>query len=442
MSGDSLNNWLHHIQRQHFRSVDLTLERAAEVWRRLGGGEGRPPGRRLCIAVAGSNGKGSCVAMLDAALRAAGLTVGAYTSPHLTRYNERVCIDGRAADDAELCDAFAEVERARRGKRGGDTIPLTYFEFGTLCALLIFRRRAVDAAVLEVGMGGRLDAVNLVQNDIALITSIGIDHAGWLGDTREKIAAEKAGIIKRNALAVCGDAKPPPAIARTAARENCRLLQSGADYQATPIDGGGKIHWQSEHAAVPDDWRDLRLPVPFAGAKQADNLGGVTAVLAATSTRTEVTPAHLAAGLTRARLAGRCQVLPARRGRPEVILDVAHNADAVRVLADFVRTRRAANAGARVHAVCGLLADKPAAEIFGLMRPLVARWYLAGIDGERGQSAAALRSALAADAAASLHESPVAAYRAAADSNLKKNILLIFGSFQVIGNIMGLLTPP
>ncbi|MDD9854866.1 MAG: Mur ligase family protein, partial [Gammaproteobacteria bacterium] len=274
-----LGDWLAHIQTQHWRSIDLQLDRIARVWQRL---RGRPAG--LVISVAGTNGKGSSVAMLDAVLRAAGLSTGAYTSPHLARYNERVKINGRAVEDAELCAAFAAIEAARDG------VPLTYFEFGTLCALLIFARRRVDASLLEVGMGGRLDAVNLVDNDLALITCIGIDHAQWLGDTRDAIGAEKAGIMKRGAAAVCADPSPPPCIAQLATERGCALAQAGLDYQITRRDGG--VEWRSATSTVVaagPEWRCLKLETPLPGACQADNLGGVVAALALTRARSGVT---------------------------------------------------------------------------------------------------------------------------------------------------------
>ncbi|MGI9309998.1 MAG: bifunctional folylpolyglutamate synthase/dihydrofolate synthase, partial [bacterium] len=271
----TLTDWLAHIQTQHWRSVDMNLERIAAVWEQLRG--------ERCgwvIAVVGTNGKGSCAAMLDAALRGVGLRTGRYTSPHLVRYNERIRVDGAAADDAELCAAFAEIERAR------GAIPLTYFEFGTLCALRIFARRRVEVSILEAGLGGRLDAINLVGNDIALITSIGIDHAQWLGDSREAIAAEKAGVLRRGAMAVCAEPHPPRSIARIAAERDCELLQSGRDYRIESRGDG--IAWCSDHAAIPSAWRRLnRLATPRAlgGARQIGNLGGVVATLALSCAR-------------------------------------------------------------------------------------------------------------------------------------------------------------
>ena len=434
-----LGDWLAHIQTQHWRSIDLQLDRIARVWQRL---RGRPAG--LVISVAGTNGKGSSVAMLDAVLRAAGLSTGAYTSPHLARYNERVKINGRAVEDAELCEAFAAIEAARDG------VPLTYFEFGTLCALLIFARRRVDASLLEVGMGGRLDAVNLVDNDLALITCIGIDHAQWLGDTRDAIGAEKAGIMKRGKAAVCADPSPPPCIAQLATERGCALAQAGLDYQITRRDGG--VEWRSAIstvAAAGPEWRCLKLETPLPGACQADNLGGVVAALALTRARSGVTVAHLNRGLANTDLAARCQVIAAAAGAPETVLDVAHNPDAAAALAAFLAARPAR----KTRAVFAALKDKPVAELIAPMAATVAHWHLATISGERGRPAAALAAevthALAAAGSAatlSTHASPTAAYRAAMaaaaahqtarDADATRERVVVFGSFQLVGAIL------
>lgn len=414
-----MDDWLAHIQAQHWRSIDLQLDRIARVWARLGG---QTSG--LVIAVAGTNGKGSSVAMLDAVLSAAGLTTGVYTSPHLVGYNERVKVGGRAVGDAELCDAFAAIEQARAG------IPLTYFEFGTLCALLIFRRRRVAASLLEVGMGGRLDAVNLVANDLALITAIGIDHAQWLGDNRAAIAAEKAGIMKPGAQAVCADPAPPKCIAQIAAARGCALAQAGADYRIDSRADG--VEWRSAHPAVAESWRNLRLRPPLPGAIQAANLGGVVAALALTGARTGVTVAHLKAGLARTELAARCQVIP---GAPETVLDVAHNPDAAAALADFLAARPAVDG---TQAVFAALRDKPAADLVAPLADAVDHWHLAGLEGERGRPAAELaaevRAALAGRGTVSAHESPLEAYRAALAGAPGR--VVVFGSFQLAGVIL------
>ena len=441
----TINDWLQHIQTQHWRSVDLTLERVARVWQNLGGQlddqlddqldcqlDDQLAGLR--IAVAGTNGKGSCVAMLEAVLRDAGVKTGSYTSPHLVRYNERVRIDGRAVDDAALCEAFTEIERVRDG------IPLTYFEFSTLCALVIFRRQRVQVSILEVGMGGRLDAVNIINNDIALITSIGIDHAQWLGANRETIAVEKAGILKKNALGVCADPAPPPHIARIAAEQNCTLLQSGVDYQIESANDEDGIHWRSDHSAIAKTWRRVAgLRMPVNGVRQPDNLGGVVAVLALIGARTGVIQKNLVNGLANTRLMARCQIIPATHSAPEIILDVAHNLDSAHDLAAFLAQRKVAG---KSHGVLGMLADKPVAEITTAMIEVIDRWHLASLVGERGQTAEALQRALkrtstgvlAHDAPATCHDSPLAAALSAFAEAEARDRVVIFGSFHVVGD--------
>lgn len=425
MKRRTLCDWLAHIQSQHWRSVDMQLDRIARVWRNLGG---QRSGR--VISVAGTNGKGSCVAMLQAVLRAAGLTTGSYTSPHLVRYNERVRVNGRAVDDAALCAAFAEIERARAG------IPLTYFEFGTLCALRVFQQRRVEVSLLEVGMGGRLDAVNLLDNDIALLTSIGIDHAQWLGNDREHIGAEKAGIMKEGALAVCADPRPPSSIARIAAEQQCALLQHGVDYHLEARADG--IEWRSEHPAVAPWSRISCLRAPLGGAGQAHNLGGVVTTLALARARfgIDISEQHLRDGLASTRLAARCQVIAAANANaPDIVLDVAHNIDSAAALAAFLAQRPTAGI---THGVFGALADKPVAAIANALDGVIDRWYPASLAGERGQSADELKAQLPATAAAtaSVYDSPLAAYHAAVNAAGARDRIVVFGSFHTAGDIL------
>ena len=442
MKDATLADWLEHIQKQHWRSIDMRLNRVAEVWEKLGAASDLHS-HSLTITIVGTNGKGSCVAMLEAALREAGLRVGSYTSPHLVRYNERVRINGREAGDEELCNAFSAVESAR------GRVPLTYFEFGTLCALWLFARARAQVLLLEAGMGGRLDAVNIIQNDLALITSIGMDHARWLGTDREKIAAEKAGVLKSGAIAVCADSQPPECIARIAAERDCMLLQSGRDYQIAPHEIKNEIKntgeffdWQSAHTAVPENWRRMEgLRAPLPGARQRDNLGGVIATLALLREKTQLNKKTLRAGLAKTALRARCQVIT---GAPEIILDVAHNRDSAKTLAEFLARRAPAK---RTYGVAGILADKPLAEIFAEISGAVDCWHLATLGGERGQPASALRDALAqvapeSAAAATLHDTPLAAFlaaqnMAAAAEKSGPARVIVFGSFQTVGAILG-----
>lgn len=423
-----LDQWLEHIQRQHFRSIDLRLDRIESVWERLGGE--KPP---LVITVAGTNGKGSSVAMLEAVLRRAGRRTGSYTSPHLVRYNERIRIDGEPAGDEGIIEAFRRIEDARGGTG------LTYFEYGTLCALLVFQQQSVDVALLETGMGGRLDAVNIIANDLALITSIGLDHQQWLGSDREQIGREKAGIIKPGARVVCTDPAPPTAIAEVAAERGALLLQSGQDYRVEADGQSGACRWSSDDAAVPADWRRLRdLPVSLPGDWQVQNLGGVIAALALTADRSGVTPAHLADGLSAVSLAGRCQVLP---GHPLTIIDVAHNEDSAAGLARFLDANPVAGV---THGVFGVLADKALENVLSELGDRIDHWHLAGIAGERGQSAESLAQKMLAWRPGldfRRHEDAVAAFRGAREVADVADRIVAFGSFFIVGDIIAALEP-
>ena len=258
----SLEQWLQWQETLHPVSIDLGLERVARVADRL---QCRSPAC-IVVSVAGTNGKGSSVAMLEAILLRTGYRVGCYTSPHLFRYNERLRLQGEEIADAALCEAFARVDQAR----GADT--LTYFEFGTLAALDIMARETLDIAVLEVGLGGRLDAVNVVDADVALITSIGIDHSEWLGMDRESIAREKAGIMRASRPVICGDTDPPDSLLAGARRLGAPCRVRGADFRIT--EAGRGWHWQGEHSS----YRDLPRPA-LAGPHQLANAASVLMVL-------------------------------------------------------------------------------------------------------------------------------------------------------------------
>ena len=311
-----LADWLRWQESLHPSAIDLGLERPRSVWTRLG--SGRAP---VVITVGGTNGKGSCVAFLEAILRHAGYRAGCYTSPHLVRYNERIAIDGEPVSDEVLMSAFQRVEETR-----GDT-RLTYFEFGTLAALDIFARSRLDVAVLEVGLGGRLDAVNIIDADVSVITPVGVDHVEWLGTDRESVGREKAGIFRRGRPAVVADPDPPASVLNAADALDCPLWIAGRDYR---FDAG------------PNDWtwhgpdvvrRGLPVPV-MRGRHQLSNAAAAIAVLQRAAGRLPVDQRAIRTGLLNARVQGRFQVL---EGKPSVVLDVAHNPDAAAVLADNLR---------------------------------------------------------------------------------------------------------
>jgi dihydrofolate synthase/folylpolyglutamate synthase len=364
----TLNDWLGWQDTLHPRKIDLGLERVARVASEL---KLDKPGHGV-VTVAGTNGKGSSVAMLDCILRAAGYRTGSYTSPHLQRYNERIQIDGAAVDDKSLCAAFQAVDEAR-----GD-ITLSYFEFGTLAALTIFKQASLDMALLEVGMGGRLDAVNIMQPDVALVTSIGIDHSAWLGTDREQIGREKAGIFRAGRPAVCSDPAPPASLERIAAELGALWLCLGEAY--TYDVSGHSWSWRGAGQSRKD------LPLPnLAGSHQLDNAAGVLMVIESLNERYPVSREAIEKGLQSVSLPGRCQIIP---GAIETVLDVAHNADSAERL---LRLLRAQPVKGRTWMILGMLDDKDVGEFTGILGPEVDHWQLASLETGRGLSATDLQ---------------------------------------------------
>ena len=330
----TLERWLFHLETLHPKSIAMGLDRVAVV-------HGRLAAQLACpvVTVTGTNGKGSTCAMLEAMLRHAGHRTGLYTSPHLIRYNERVRVDGEAQDDETLIRAFNAVEDVR-----GD-VPLTYFEYGTLAALWIFARAAIDVAILEVGLGGRLDAVNVVDADVAVVTSVDLDHMDYLGPTRNDIGREKAGIFRPGRPAVCAEPDPPATLVAHADALGTPLVQIGRDYGYVAEDR----QWQYWGPGG----RRYGLPIPaLRGAYQLANAATVLAVLDLLHERLHVSAGAVRDGLISVTLAGRFQVLP---GRPAIVLDVAHNPHAARALA---ATLGAMGFFPATVAVFGILADK------------------------------------------------------------------------------------
>jgi dihydrofolate synthase / folylpolyglutamate synthase len=411
-----LEDWLTHIERVHPRAIDLGLERVATVRDALQLKPGWP-----VVAVGGTNGKGSACAMLEAILTHAGYRVGCYTSPHLLRYNERVRVGRREADDEALSSAFAAVERAR------GPVPLTYFEFGTLAAVWLFRELAVDAAILEVGLGGRLDAVNAFDSACALVTSVDLDHTEYLGPTREAIGLEKAGIFRKGRPAVCADADPPPTLVEHARSIGAGLLLIGRDFG---YGTGGVQQWRywgprgSVHA----------LPHPvLRGEHQLANAAGALAVLDMLRTELPVGAADLRAGLLDVENPARFQVLP---GRPAVILDVAHNVAAARALA--ANLARMGTRG-RTLAVFSMLRDKDTAGVVRAVSSHIDEWLVSGLPGPRGSTAEEVRDALARAGVpdpVSMHADLAEAYRAACERATEADRIVAFGSFYTVAAVM------
>ena len=416
MRFENLQEWLAWQEQLHPNAIDLGLDRVRRVLTAL---KLEHPAFPLLTA-GGTNGKGSCVAYLEAMLRAAGYKTGAYTSPHLLRYNERVRVDGTEAMDGEFCEAFERIDRAR-----GD-VSLTYFEFGTLAALDVFARHAVDAAVLEVGMGGRLDAVNAVDPEGALVASVGLDHQEWLGSDRESIGFEKAGIYRAARPAVCGDRAPPASLLKHAAGigADLRLLGRDFDHRA----GGQVWSWRGQEGEL----RDLPPPA-LAGRIQYDNASTAIALLKSVAGRLPVPEAAIRQGLQDAQVPARFQRLP---GDVETILDVAHNPDAARVLAENLEAQPARG---RTLGVMGMFKDKAVEEVAEALAPRLDGWYLAGLDGPRGQSAAELAARVQSSVpGAELLEYPTvaAAYAAARTAARPGDRVVVFGSFQTIGSVL------
>lgn len=422
-SNFTLDEWIEYTQLQHARSIDMSLDRIRQVWKNLSGE--KPP---LVITVAGTNGKGSSVSMLSAVLREAGLKVGSFTSPHLIRYNERIAINGEYATDKEICQAFCEIESMR------GNVTLTYFEYSTLNALLIFKANHVEAAVLEVGMGGRLDSVNLIDNDVAVITSIGLDHMQWLGNNIEQIGAEKAGIFRANGFAVFADLQAPMSVSRIAVEKQTTLLQNGSDFNLS-ASLEGVLNWHSDNTLFSKKWRHIHnIRQPFYGEHQKKNLAGVIAALALVADRYDISPEHLHEGLKKSSLVGRCQIL---QHYPEMILDVAHNAAAVQELSAFLLSREPK----RTVAIFGALQDKDVIDILAQIKDKIDVWYLASLPGERGQTAEALRDKMYSNNIKTnilCFDTAIEAYQQAVKDISLDDRLLIFGSFYIAGDILKL----
>ncbi len=407
----TLPDWLAFIERQHPNAIAMGLERVRDVAARMGLDKPAPH----VVTVAGTNGKGSTVAFVEAIARAQGLRVGAYTSPHLLRYNERVRIDGHDVDDDALIEGFEAVEAAR------SETPLTYFEYGTLCALWLFARAGLDLVVLEVGLGGRLDAVNIVDADAAILTTVGLDHQDWLGGDIEAIGFEKAGIARPFKPLVLGDDDPPASVLRHAYAIGAPAWRIANDFFAEPVDAG---HWR---------WREvgyeivLPLPMQAQGAPvQLRNAACAIAALRALDLPLE--DAALARGVADAAVAGRLQRF--ERDGVEIIVDVGHNPQAAAALADWLRTQPKR----RTLAVYAALADKDAAGVVAALAHEVDGWLLAGslAAGPRGSDAAALAQRLAGTAAAAgaRHADVAGALAAALAQAAPDGRVLAFGSFH------------
>ena len=413
----SLEQWLAYQQGTHNLSIDLSLERVREVAARLGLLEQRCP----VVIVAGTNGKGSTATTLAALLQSCGQRAGLFTSPHLVRYNERVQIDGVQVNDAALLAAFERIEAAR------GAVTLTFFEYNTLAALEAFRRAAVAVMVLEVGLGGRLDAANIIDADVAVLCSIGFDHREWLGPTLEEIGAEKAGIFRRGQKVVLGSAAMPASVWRAARELDCQVWTAEREFSwRIHGDGSGGEAW--DYGCTLCTLEELPAPA-LAGAIQYRNSSSALTALQLLAVPGACDRACIAQGLSRTALPGRFQIVP---GEVEWILDVAHNEAAAAVLASALAARHCEG---RSFAVAGMLADKDAAAIARALDPLIDHWLLAGIDDEpRGLDARALQARLPPLRGTIELATDVATACARARALARpRDRVIVFGSFYAVG---------
>ncbi|ASY80166.1 bifunctional tetrahydrofolate synthase/dihydrofolate synthase [Pectobacterium polaris] len=399
-----LVTWLHYLEHLHAQAIDLGLERVKQVAEHL---QLLQPAATI-FTVAGTNGKGTTCCTLESILLAAGLRVGVYSSPHLVRYTERVRIQGKELPEAQHTRAFADIEAGR------GAVSLTYFEFGTLSALQLFKQANLDVVILEVGLGGRLDATNIVDADVSVVTSIAIDHTDWLGNDRESIGREKAGIFRQGRPAVVGEPDMPGTIADVAAEKGAQLRRRGRDWEYSV---------QRETWSWQDKQRELsRLPLPNVPLANA-----ATALAALHYSSLNVSEEAIRQGLQHAALPGRFQTVQAS---PRLILDVAHNPHAAAYLAN--RLAALPKTG-KVRAVVGMLSDKDIAGTLAHLTPLVDAWYCAPLEGPRGATAQQIAEHLTHSQSFS---DVVAAWQQAMSEATDQDIVIVCGSFHTVAHVM------
>lgn len=413
---DSLPSWLRWQESLHPLAIDLGLERVSEVYDALNPVHHKP----LTITVAGTNGKGSCVAYLEAMYKAQGYKVGAYTSPHIIKYNERIKIDGKPVADALICEAFERIEAVRNEQS------LSYFEFGTLAALDIFWRSDLDIQILEVGLGGRLDAVNIVDPDVALISSIGIDHVYWLGDNREAIGREKAGVFRANIPAIVGDPNPPDSVVQTAKEKNALLYLINNDFH---YQRNARLwNWNA------GDWHVDNLPEPaLKGEHQYRNASSAILAVKLLANRLPIADDAIKQGLSTVSLAGRFQIIP---GTPPVIIDVGHNPEAVQTLVAYLNTEFP---GRQVHAIFSMMKDKDIAGVLEIMNPVVNEWYFAPLTNHRAISETAMREIFLQNSISKVSfgfSGFADAFKCAKKQVQPNDVILVFGSFFLVSDCL------
>ncbi len=414
-----LHEWLAWQETLHSQKIELGLERISDVANSMG--IAKP--KYKTIVVAGTNGKSSIVTILESIFRHAGYRVGAYTSPHLLHYNERIRVRQQNAGDDSLCNAFDRVDRAR-----GDT-SLSYFEFGTLAAMQIFAESELDVAIYEVGLGGRLDAVNILDAEVAIVSSIGIDHVQWLGSTRESIGFEKAGVFRANRPAICGDANPPNSLIEYADKLGTELLLINKDYSYKKQNDD---MWSFSGENL--KWDGLPMPSLY-GEKQIGNAATALMALIQLDDNLAVTRESVDRGLSNTSLPGRFQRIP---GPCDIILDVAHNLDSAKVLVDNLRELKPAS---KTIAVFAVLADKDVCGIIECVGGLFDEWHISQSDSERALDKGDLKKQLdncCHDCVIYSYPSISEAYSAAKNTLDESMRIVVFGSFLTVAEVLSL----
>ncbi len=413
---NNLEQWLRWQETLHFKRIDLGLDRIQIVARRLN----IQSIADKVVLVGGTNGKGSCVSFLQQLYLASGYRVACYTSPHLLRYNERFSLLGKLASDESLIEAFTAIDNVRQD------ISLTYFEFATLAAFYLFARLPLDIALVEVGMGGRLDATNIINADVSVITSIGLDHRAWLGETREAIGHEKSGIMRPGQPVVCGDRLLPDSVVNAADNNNALISRIGIDFDCKM--GVNNWDWYSDGNSL------RKLPLPAGNSTvQLANIATAIQVASHLQSCLPVTRPAIVRAITDYSLPGRCQLL---QKAPEVWLDVAHNPQAMHALVDTLASQEER----RSFVVLGLLADKDIEEIVRILEPIVAGWYLATPKSERSLDVATLQRIVQANSRQPVTSYPdvAEAFNSAVSMADDSARVVVTGSFFTVAEIMAM----
>ncbi|MDP2561749.1 bifunctional tetrahydrofolate synthase/dihydrofolate synthase [Psychrobium sp. 1_MG-2023] len=406
LNSQSLTDWLSYLESIHPSEIELGLTRVKAVALKLG----LLDDLGKVILVGGTNGKGSTSAILEQLILATGASTGVFSSPHLLRYNERLRINGQ-----ELADDF-HIEALRTIEVGREATELTYFEFNTLAALYLMKQAKVDYFILEVGLGGRLDSTNIVDADLAVITTIDLDHQAWLGTTREAVAFEKSGIFRQNQLVICGEPNPPQPLLDRALELNCNIAYKGKDF--TFEHTGDLWQWKTDDKEL-SDLPLTRLPMTNAA----------TALAAFDKLELNLSHDTIKRVMGETSLLGRLQTIA---NAPDIVLDVAHNPEAGRYLAQWLKQHPAQS----IHCVCAMLADKDSASTLDVVAPYINHWYLASLDCPRGADASQLEKNLQSESVQGLYNNVSDALDAAKQQATEQDLIIVFGSFFTVAEVL------